>query len=192
MLVKLESILSDMDPDAVEEAIRETVASQEKLLAERNRETKPLQSSMSEVQRDYREKNKDLANFVEQFVKSKGDGDFDGYSRKFGNGNFPYSMYSCSYSAPGKTSALSISIHFVPQIDLGNRKRELMDDQYPIYQWSNNSLIIFVNGTQISLYDSGKLLSKKRLPEAMKEFVDLEKIAGLNKQKQQDQKEESR
>ena len=180
MLKRVEDVLSDMDPDAVEIAIAEGKQNQDKVMDSLKGNTEPLRVEMNNLHQEYAHKNQELADAFKTLLKPGGTGPLDGFKLKFVNANFASATLSCSYETGVEDSHLNVTVQLKSLVELPAREYEKLDDDFIIYQWTETNLILFSNDIQIAAYDPGRKLGKQKLLDSVKQLIDLNGLAAID------------
>ena len=180
MLKRIEDVLSDMDPDAIDNAIADGKQKQDELMESLKKASEPMQAEMSNLQREYAHRNGELVDAIKNFLKPNGTGPFDGFKLKFANANFASATFNCSYDTKVEDSNFNVTVQLKSLTNLPAREFDKLDDNYVIYQWTETNLILLRNNIQISAYDPGRRLGKQKLMDAVKQLIDLKGMATID------------
>lgn len=178
VLERVESVLSDMDPGAIEQAIKESEANKVELHEQIRQVAKPLNQDLSEIHREHKAKSEQLKVLVPLLLKSLEGTKFAELKQKHPSVNFIMGTYHCRFVTEDELEGFTLNIDFNREHPPKIKDPDLFNDVYPITYSSNNSLTIDVNGIYIKLYATGTS-TKPRLAEAMNSLVDLDTVSRI-------------
>ena len=178
MLLKLEEVLSDMDDDAVEKAVKKAETDIKKLEDSRRELNAPFTQSISDLMRTHSKMNKGFANSIAPVLKEEAGGSFEGFKQNYLNANFASSNFNSRYVNGKKSVNISITLHN-PKTSFSTDK--MYKDKFPILSQSNRSIMIKVEDYRISVYSSGVTEEDGDLTEFVDSVIDVEAFAEATK-----------
>lgn len=177
LLERAESVLSDMDPGAIEKAIKVCEANSKELKEQVSARAKPLNAELSGLHREYQDRSTQLKEQMSAVFRPEGIQEAE-VVKKHSNASFVMGTYHCQFvqkndEKKGFTFGLEINSKQIP-----NNVTEKFDGKFPILNSSDRQLRIRVNDVLLKLSAVGPS-SKKELAKAMRDLIDLDAVAQM-------------
>ena len=179
MLVRLESVLTDMNPDAIPRAITEGNQQIAAMEDQRNELAQPLNQEMSVILQANAHRNEELTSMMNPFFKSVGVDELSGLVRKYPSGNFVYAQYACRYEDEQENVVIHVTLQFSTKLSAEANAVARIDDKHVVYQWNDDQVILLINGMQLNVHDASKKFTKQELMAVVRQLIDLDGLSRL-------------
>lgn len=173
VLKKVEDVLSDMNPEAKNEALVQAKENREEFERERQAISGPLTEDLTTLNRLYSNNNGPFAERFNIVFPDKATKPFEGFVRTHLNSNYAAAQVSARFDRGKEKVTLSLVMSGTQQYELMLKQERIQaygkfNDKYPIINQSDRNLMFLVNDIQITVH----LTNGKMNPEELRAFVD--------------------
>lgn len=181
VLREVEEVLTDMNPDAKNEAITDAKERQKDLESDRKAISGPLMDDLSTLNRLYSNNNGPFAEQFKIVFREEATEAFEGFVRTHLNSNYAAAQVSSRYDREKEKVTMSLIMTGTKQYEsMLNQKRirefGKFNDKYPIINQSERNLMFLVNDIQISVHLTAGEMERDELRMFVNNVINFETL----------------